>query len=107
MHFKKIGEPMVLPIIEGYHNLSDAQKESVFEQGYSSEDFPIAKWEIFFELNGLMFSDTMDLQPVGSFNVLQGFFSYFFAAYEKHYGANLVYTDGVRNSVHIQEIEET
>lgn len=105
--FKRIGEPQKLPIIEGYHNLNEAQKDLVAEQGYWEEDhFPIAKWEIFFEFGEYLFSETIDFNTVGSFNVLQGHFSYFFTAYGEDFGCNFYYTDGVRTHVIIQQVQE-
>lgn len=108
MHFQKIGDPIVLPIVEGYSNLSEAQKEKVNDQGWWEDDFPIAKWEIFFEFNGSIFSEEMDLIPVTAFNVLRDTYQYYFSAgADKWFALNWVRSEGVRNSVHIQEIEET
>lgn len=54
-------------VLEGWDNLTLAQKEMVNEQGWDCDDFPIPKWEKFWEADNTIFSEAMDLTDLGIF----------------------------------------
>lgn len=54
-------------VLEGWDNLTLAQKEMVNEQGWYCDDFPIPKWEKFWDIDGVIFSTEMDLIDLGVF----------------------------------------
>lgn len=62
-----VGLIRTYPVIEGWDNLTLAQKEMVNEQGWYCDDFPIPKWEKFWVVDNTIFSETMDLVPLGAF----------------------------------------
>ena len=62
-----VGLIKTYPSILGYNNLTDEQKEMVFEQGWYESDFPNPRQERFWEIDGTIFSEEMDLIPLGAF----------------------------------------
>lgn len=55
------------PITVGWGNLTSAQQEQINDQGWYEDDFPVPKWESFWQVGELMFSTEMDLMPLGIF----------------------------------------
>lgn len=55
------------PVTDGWDNLTPAQQEQVNEQGWFEDDFPVPKWESFWQVGELMFSTEMDLVSLGIF----------------------------------------
>jgi hypothetical protein len=59
--FKLIGEPITLPTIVGYHNLTSLQKE---ELNWEEDDFADPKAQPFWKFEGSLCFEEQDLQPV-------------------------------------------
>lgn len=55
------------PTIWGYNSLTDEQKQMVEDQGWYESDFPNPRQERFWEIDGEIFSEEMDLIPLGVF----------------------------------------
>ena len=62
-----VGLIRTYPVLQGWDSLTDEQKEMVNDQGWYEFDFPIPKWEGFWEADGLIFSNEMDLIYLGAF----------------------------------------
>ena len=62
-----VGLIRTYPVIQGWDSLTIDQKQMVNDQGWYEDDFPVPKWEGFWEADGLIFSNEMDLIPIGSF----------------------------------------
>lgn len=54
-------------VIEGWNNLSEPQREAVHDQDWGEDDFPLPKWEKFWEIEGSIFSEEMNLIRLGKF----------------------------------------
>lgn len=55
------------PTIWGYNSLTNEQKQMVEDQGWYESDFPNPRQERFWEIDGEIFSEEMDLIPLGAF----------------------------------------
>ena len=55
------------PVIEGFNNLTEEQREAVQDQSWYEDDFSIAKWEKFWNIDDVIFSVEMDLNDLGNF----------------------------------------
>lgn len=62
-----VGLIKTYPVIEGFASLTEAQVEAVHEQGWCEDDFPVPKWEPFWDIDGVIFSEAMDLTDLGVF----------------------------------------
>lgn len=51
----------------GYNSLTNEQKQMVEDQGWYESDFPNPRQERFWEIDGEIFSNEMDLIPLGVF----------------------------------------
>jgi hypothetical protein len=54
------------PVILGYNALTQEQKELVHDQGWYESDFPNPRQERFWEVDGVVFSEEMDLIRLGA-----------------------------------------
>ena len=55
------------PVTGGWANLTPEQQEQINDQGWYEDDFPVPKWEAFWQVGELMFSTEMDLMSLGIF----------------------------------------
>lgn len=55
------------PITVSWANLTPEQQEQINDQGWYEDDFPVPKWEKFWQVGELMFSTEMDLMSLGIF----------------------------------------
>ena len=62
-----VGLIKTYPVILGYNALTQEQKELIHEQGWYESDFPNPRQERFWEIDGEIFSNEMDLIPLGAF----------------------------------------
>lgn len=62
-----VGLIRTYPVIQGWDSLTVDQKEMVNDQGWYESDFPVPKWETFWEADGSIFSNEMDLIHLGAF----------------------------------------
>lgn len=106
--FKLIGSPLTIPVTVGFNNLTEEQKEDIFNQSWCSDDFDNAHAEPFFEFLGSMWSAEMDLRPVDALSILdESGFEYQFRRGLGLYGLRFERDNrGVPTSAVIQEFEK-
>lgn len=62
-----VGSIKTYPTTWGYNSLTEEQKQMVEDQGWYESDFPNPRQERFWEINGEIFSEEMDLIRLGAF----------------------------------------